>query len=91
MACEYYSQTVFAEFTDRATLDKALKRLNPEISGRVWIMTNGRVEAANQSDLNAVKQAYQVEASKAALKKKGFFVSETQDQNTGKIRLTVRA
>lgn len=96
MACEYTSTTAFEVFTDRATLDKALARVRDagyERAGyRVFNDRSGRlqVEADNQGRMNALKQAYQVEAARAALKKKGLFVTEKKTEN-GKILLTVRA
>lgn len=86
MACEYYSLSVWESFKDRATLEKALARV-----GRAGFDFVGLdVRHDNQGRMNELKQAYQVEAARAALKKKGFFVSEKKQEN-GKITLTVRA
>ena len=86
MACEYESRSVFERFTDAKILDAAFKRID-----RAGYYGRGlRVEAESQGKMDALKQAYQVEAAKAALKKKGFFVSEKKQEN-GKITLTVRA
>jgi hypothetical protein len=88
MACEYDSYSVFETFTDHETLNRALKRVAGKTTG---LYVNGLRVEGNDRDMNLLKQSYQVEAARAALKKKGFFVSETLDKNTGKIRLTVRA
>ena len=87
MACEYTSTSVFERFTDHATLTRALQRVAGKTTG-LYVM-GLRVEGSEQ-DMNRLKQAYQTEAAKAALKKKGFFVSEKKAEN-GKILLTVRA
>jgi hypothetical protein len=85
MACEYESRSVFETFTDRATLEKALDRVGRAGFDRVGL----DIRHDNQGRMNELKQAYQVEAARAALKKKGFFVAETKTA-TG-IKLTVRA
>jgi hypothetical protein len=87
MACEYESYSVFEQFTDAAILEKAINRM--EYRGD-FTRQGLKVETRNYRDMNALKQAYQVEAARAALKKKGFFVSEKKQEN-GKILLTVRA
>ena len=87
MACEYNSYSVFERFTDHETLTRALKRVAGKTTG-LYVM-GLRVEGTDQ-DINLLKQAYQTEAAKAALKKKGFFVTEKKAEN-GKITLTVRA
>jgi hypothetical protein len=88
MACEYTSTSVFEQFTNRAALEKAFDRVGRR--GFELAVTGLAVLADNQGRLNALKQAYQVEAARAALKKKGFFVTEKKAEN-GKITLTVRA
>jgi len=86
MACEYYSYAVFEQFTDLKTLEKALARMEFKENFTV----NGlRVRATNDAEMGQLKQAYQTESAKAALKKKGFFVTETKTANG--IKLTVRA
>jgi uncharacterized protein YbjT (DUF2867 family) len=85
MPCVYISTSVFADFTDRATLDLALKR----VDRRRYTVRGLVVEAEDQTDLNELRQAYQVEAAKQTAKKKGFFVQERRLPD-GKIRLTVR-
>ena len=89
MACWYQSTTVFERFDDQSTLEKAVKRLDPELASSLWIMTDGRVESSNPAALDALKQAYQVEKVKMQARKKGFFVSEKK-QADGKIKITVR-
>lgn len=92
MACEYESYSVFEQFTDRAILDRAFDRLGLGFCNRRFIKDGLTVRAigGNQAHMDALKQAYQVEAARAALKKKGFFVTEKKQEN-GKILLTVRA
>ena len=86
MACTYQSTTVFEEFTDAATLQKALER----VKDRGPFTVNGlTVTTPYPAALDALKQAYQVENVKAQAKKKGFFVTEKK-QADGKIKLTVR-
>jgi len=86
MACEYTSTSVFERFTDAATLEKALGRMKYRGDFTRYGL---RVEARNDRDMGALKQAYQTEAAKLALKKKGFFVTETK--TAAGIKLTVRA
>ena len=86
MACEYNSYSVFEEFTDAAILAAAMKRTGTE-GLSVYRL---EVQANTAGRMNELKQAYQVEAARAALKKKGFFVTEKKAEN-GKITLTVRA
>lgn len=87
MPCEYDSVSQFVEFKDRVILEKALNRMNNRAAFQVAGLA---VMADSLNDLNQLKQAYQTEAARAALKKKGFFVSEQRAEN-GKITLTVRA
>ena len=87
MACEYTSLTVWESFTDKAALEKAFIRV-----GRAGFDVVGLdVRTNTRGRMNELKQAYQAEAARAALKKKGFFVSEKKNPETGKILLTVRA
>lgn len=79
MACEYYSYSVFEEFTDRAALEKALDRVGRR--GFEIAVTGRAVLADNQGRLNELKQAYQVEAARAALEEKGLF---REREETGK-------
>jgi hypothetical protein len=96
MPCEYDSYSVFETFTDRATLDKALAKVQTEkgfsrTGYRVYQDRSGRLQVeASTVAMNALKQAYQVEVARAALKKKGFFVTEKKAED-GKVTLTVRA
>jgi len=87
MPCEYESMSVFMEFKDRVTLEKALTRMK---NNRDAFQVRGLSVMADRNDLNQLKQAYQTEAARAALKAKGFFVAEQRAEN-GKITLTVRA
>lgn len=88
MACEYESYAIFEEFVDRAALEKALDLIG---RGGFEISATGRqVISQDRGRMNELKQRYQTEAARAALKKKGFFVSEKKQEN-GKITLTVRA
>lgn len=83
MACEYRSVSQFQEFEDQETLKKALDR----VGRQGFSMAGQTVIAENDRRMNELRQAYQTESTKAALKKKGFFVSEVKDG--GKIKLTV--
>lgn len=86
MPCEYLSESKFEQFTDRATLDKALVR----VGQRGYLVEGLRVEAMGGAfEMNRLKQAYQVEAAKITAKKKGFFVNETTNPD-GKIVLKIR-
>jgi hypothetical protein len=86
MPCEYESISAFGEFTDRATLDKALIR----VGQRGYLVEGLRVEAMDGPvAMNRLKQAYQVEAAKITAKKKGFFVTETTNPD-GRIVLRIR-
>jgi hypothetical protein len=86
MACTYYSYSVFEQFTDEKILEKALYRLSQR---RNEYRVNGLTVEANTTEaLGLLKQIYQTEAAKAALKKKGFLVTETK--TTKGIKLTVR-
>ncbi len=86
MPCEYLSESQFEEFTDLATLEKALAR----VGQRGYLVEGLRVEALDgPGAMNRLRQAYQVEAAKATAKKKGFFVSETTNPD-GKIVLKIR-
>jgi hypothetical protein len=88
MACEYRSRVIFQTFTDAALLKKALDRLPDEL--RNTLQVDGlTVRTTYNRGLDALKQAYQVEAAKKTAKKQGFFVSEKQDEN-GKIQITAR-
>jgi hypothetical protein len=91
MACEYYSRVTFEQFTDPKILAAALGRLKKEGFNTEVYKVYGLEVMADKEPMNRLKQAYQTEAARAALKKKGFFVSETRDRETGKIKLTVRA
>ena len=85
MACEYDSYSVFEQFTDAAILAAAMKRTGTDGLSVYRLEVQGTAER-----MNALKQAYQVEAARAALKKKGFFVTEKKAED-GKVTLTVRA
>ena len=85
MACEYDSYSVFEQFTDAAILAAAMKRTGTDGLSVYRLEVQGTAER-----MNALKQAYQVEAARAALKKKGVFVTEKKAED-GKVTLTVRA
>ena len=90
MACEYYSRIEAAIFDNEKTLARALERCKAQ--GRRDYQVNGlTVTHTSQGAMNELRQAYSLEASKAALKAKGYFVAEKRDLQTGKIRLTVTA
>jgi hypothetical protein len=88
MACEYQSRVRFQTFTDAALLKKALARLPEELRNTLQV-SGLTVRTTWNAALDALKQAYQVEATKKTAKKQGFFVSEKQDEN-GKIQITAR-
>jgi len=88
MPCTYESRTEWTSFTDKATLQKALDRLDMRTRRRLNVI--GLNVEGEPEDLNALRQAYQVEAQKATAKKRGWFVTETR-LSDGKIKLTVRA
>jgi hypothetical protein len=78
--------TIFEEFKDLKTLEKAFTRV-----GREGYRINGLKVEADAYSMNRLKQAYQTEAVKAGLKARGLWVTEKLNPETGKILLTVRA
>jgi hypothetical protein len=92
MACTYESITEFERFADLKTLEKALGRVDRYLYTIRGLNVETRGEFTSDAQarhMGELRQAYQTESTKAALKKKGFFVSETRTANG--IKLTVRA